>query len=55
MKTKFSQFNDKRFYFSDGITSLPLSHPYLKKLAEFKKKDGTKNSRDIFGMKKKPY
>ena len=30
VKTKFSQFKDKRFYFSDGITSLPLSHPYLK-------------------------
>lgn len=37
-KTKFSQFNDKRFYFSDGITSLPLSHPYLKELVEFKTK-----------------
>ena len=37
-KTKFSQFNDKRFYFFDGITSLPLSHPYLKEPVEFKKK-----------------
>lgn len=24
VKTKFSQFNDKRFYFSGGITSLPV-------------------------------
>lgn len=37
-KTKFSQFNDKRFYFSDGITFPPLSHLYLKELVEFKTK-----------------
>ena len=42
IKTKFFHFNDKRFYFSDGITSLPLSHPYLEELAEFKKKMGQK-------------
>ena len=35
VNTTFLQFNDKRFYFSDGITSLPLSHPYLKELVEF--------------------
>ena len=29
VKTKFSQFNDKCFHFSDGISSLPFSHPYL--------------------------
>ena len=40
LKTKFSQFNDKKFYFSNGITSLPLSHPYLKELVEYKKKMG---------------
>ena len=40
LKTKFSQFNDKIFYFSNGITSLPLSHPYLKELVEYKKKMG---------------
>ena len=34
-KTKFLQFNDKGFYFSNGITSRPLSHPYLKELVEF--------------------
>ena len=27
LKTKFFQFNDKKFYFFDGITSLPVSHP----------------------------
>ena len=35
VKSKFSQFNDKRFYFSNGITSLPLPHSYLKELVEF--------------------
>ena len=39
-KTKFLQFNDKRFYFSDGITSLPLSHPYLQDLNDCKEKIG---------------
>ena len=42
IKTKFSQFSEKRFYFSNGITSLPLSHPYLEELAEFKGKIGQK-------------
>ena len=40
VKTKFSQFNDKRFYFSDKITSLPLSHSYLKELNEYEKQKG---------------
>ena len=40
LKTKFPQFNNKRFYFSHGTTSLPLSHPYLKELVEYKKKMG---------------
>ena len=29
VKSTFPQINDKRFYFADGITSLPLSHPHL--------------------------
>ena len=37
---KFSQFRDKRFYFSGGITLVPLSHPYLKDLVVFKKEKG---------------
>lgn len=32
VKIKFWQINDKRFYFPDGIVSLPLSHPSLKEL-----------------------
>ena len=48
-KTTFSQFNDKRFYFSDEITSLSLSHPYLKELVEFKTKDGAQNREILLG------
>ena len=29
-KTKLSQLNDKRFYFPDGIVSLPYDHQNLK-------------------------
>ena len=41
-KNKFSQINDKRFYFPDGILSLPFHQPKLKELNEFKKK-GSEN------------
>ena len=54
-KTKFLQFNDKRFYFSDGITSLPLSHPYLKELVEFEGKKWGREWRDLSRMKRKFY
>ena len=30
LKTKFSQFNDKRFYSSNKVISLPLFHLLLK-------------------------
>ena len=30
-KVQFGQLNDKRFYFSNGIISLPYGHPYLEK------------------------
>lgn len=36
MKTKFSQLNDKRFYFADGVVSLPYGHPSLKQIDKFK-------------------
>lgn len=36
-KTKFSQLNDKRFYFPDSILSLPYGHPSLKGLKSTKK------------------
>ena len=35
-KKKFSQLNDKRYYFQCGILSLPFTHPHLHKINEFK-------------------
>ena len=35
-KVKFAQLNDKRYYFSDGIVSLPFGHPLLDKVREYK-------------------
>ena len=36
-KSKFSQINDKRYYFSDGIVSLSFSHPVLTDINKFKR------------------
>ena len=36
-KSKFAQINGKRYYFSDGIVSLPFSHPYLHEIVQFKR------------------
>ena len=41
-KTKFSQLNDKRFYFPSAIVSLPFGHIALKQLDRYKKKKGQK-------------
>ena len=37
IKNKFSQLNNKRFYFPDGIVSLPFEHKHLKEIDDFKK------------------
>ena len=37
-KVQFGQLNDKRFYFCDGIISLPYGHPLLRKLRDKKLK-----------------
>ena len=37
-KGQFGQLNDKRFYFSNGIVSLPYSHPFLEELRKRKHK-----------------
>ena len=42
MKTKSSQTNDERFYLSNGIISLPIVHPYLSKLTQYKEEKGEK-------------
>ena len=40
IKSKFSQPNDKRFYFPNAIISLPIGHSALKELDKFKKNKG---------------
>ena len=40
-----SQLNDKRFYFPDGVVSLPFHHPNLKEIDEFKKDKGQKTEK----------
>ena len=37
-KSKFVQINEKRYYFSDAIVSLPFSDPFLHKINHFKKR-----------------
>ena len=41
-KSKFSQLNNKKFYFADGVVSLPFGHPLLKEIDEFKLGKGQK-------------
>ena len=36
-KVQFTNLNDKRYYFSNGIVSLPFVHPLLSNLCEIKK------------------
>ena len=43
VKNKFSQLNDKRFYFPRGVVSLPFHHPNLAIIYEFKQKKRSKN------------
>ena len=37
-KVQFGQLNDKHFYFSNGILSLPYGHPVLEKVKKQKDK-----------------
>ena len=50
-KTKFSQLNDKRFYFPNSILSLPYGHLSLEALDNFKKEQGSKDRRILLGKK----
>ena len=36
-KVQIARLNNKRYYFSDGIVSLPFGHPTLNKVREYKK------------------
>ena len=42
-KKKFSQLNDKRFYFPNGIISLPFGHFLLDEVDNYKKKKRSKD------------
>ena len=48
-KNKFSQINDKRFYFPNDF-SLPFHHPLLSKIDEFKQKK-VKKLKNTFGKR----
>ena len=57
-KIQFGQLNDKRFYFSNGIVSLPYGHPSLEKLRKEKHKycdvhEVIQTKKDEFLLKKK--
>ena len=53
IKNKFSQINNKRFYFPDGILSLLFYHPNLIKLNEFKEKMGQRIEKYFWNEKEK--
>ena len=49
-KVQFGQLNDKRFYFSNGISSLPYGHPSLEKAR--KQKNNNCNIHKVIQTKK---
>ena len=51
IKRKNSQLNDKRFYFPNGIISLPFGHLLLDKVDNYNKEKGQKIE-NTFGIKK---
>ena len=50
-KIKFSQLNGKRFYFADGIVSLPFDHKNLKEIDDLKQEKGQKIEKILLGRK----
>lgn len=53
VKTKFSQLNDKRFYFPDSGSSLPYGHLNLKESDNFKQEIGKKIEKYFWKEKEK--
>ena len=51
-KSKFSQLNDKEFYFPDGVVFLFFYHPDLKDVDVFKQKKGHKIEKYFWHKKK---
>ena len=52
-KTKFSQLNDKRFHFPNGILSLPFGHSSLNEIDEYKKNIGQGTEKYFWTEKEK--
>ena len=52
-KTKFSQLNDKRFHFPNGILSLPFGHSSLNEIDEYKKNKGQRTENYFWAEKEK--
>ena len=52
-KVQFGQLNDKRFYFCDGIVSLPYGHPLLENLR--KEKHKYRNIHTVIQRKKEKF
>ena len=60
IKSKFSQLNDKRFYFPNAIISLPYGHLALNDIDKFKKNKGQRiedyflqNKNELLDLEKK--
>ena len=51
-KNNFSQLNDERFYFLNGVVPLPFHHPSLAETVEFKRKKGQKFEKHFLGGKR---
>ena len=51
LKSRFSSLNDKRYYFSDGITCLPFGHPLLEIGQDIKKQFKRKIPKRIHEVK----
>ena len=52
-KSKFSQLNDKRFYFPNAIVSLPFGHFALREIDEYKKSKGQRIEKYFWTEKEK--
>ena len=52
-KSKFAQINNKRYYFSDRILSLPFSLPFLKEIVNFKTKKQQQKKMEAFLQQEK--
>ena len=52
-KSKFSQLNDKRFYFPNAIVSLPFGHLALREIDEYKKDKGQRIEKYFWTEKEK--